>query len=73
MLLSLPQKPANSIQVHYWFGDESHTMDALVQNRCEYEFLGILKEIASSFNAEIIIETEPLTNGGLRRWCQDYK
>lgn len=68
MLLSLPQKPANSIQVHYWFGDESHTMDALVQNRCEYEFLGILKEIASSFNAEIIIETEPLTNGGLRRW-----
>lgn len=67
-MLLLPEKPVNSIQLHYWFNDESHTMDAVVQNRCEYEFLGILKEIASSFNVEIVIETEPLSDGGLRRW-----
>lgn len=68
MILLLPPKSANSIQLHYWFDDESHSMDAVVQNKCEYEFLGVLKEIAKSFNAEIIIETEPLANGGLRRW-----
>lgn len=68
LLLPLPSsKPANSLQLHYWFEDESHTMDAVVQNKCEHEFLSIIKEIASSFNAEIIIETEPLTEGGLRR------
>lgn len=58
----------NTIELHYWFEDKTHTMDAVVQNRCEYEFLGILREIATTFNAEILIETEPLANGGLRRW-----
>ncbi len=67
MLLLIPQKQANAIQLHYWFGDESHNMDAFVQNKCEYEFLGILKEIANAFEAEVIVETEPLGNGGLRR------
>jgi hypothetical protein len=58
----------NTLELHYWFEDKSHTMDAVVQNRCEYEFLGIIKEIAARFEAEIIIETEPLADGGLRRW-----
>jgi hypothetical protein len=59
---------ANTLELHYWFKDESHTMDAVIQNRCEYELLGILKELGSIFNAEISIETEPLANGGLRSW-----
>lgn len=59
---------ANTLELHYWFKDESHTMDAVIQNRCEYELLGILKELGLIFNAEISIETEPLANGGLRRW-----
>lgn len=58
----------NTLELHYWFENESHTMDAVVQNRCEYEFLGVLKEIAATFNADVIIETEPLAEGGLRRW-----
>jgi hypothetical protein len=58
----------NTIELHYWFEDKTHTMDAVVQNRCEYEFLGILREIATTFNAEILIETEPLADGGLKRW-----
>ncbi|MHB8089825.1 MAG: hypothetical protein ACYDH2_16420 [Anaerolineaceae bacterium] len=48
--------------------DKSHSMDAFVHNKCDYDFLGVLKEIAATFNAEIIIETEPLAEGGLRRW-----
>ncbi|MFZ6665164.1 hypothetical protein [Peijinzhouia sedimentorum] len=58
----------NSVEVHYWFNDNTHLMDAFIQNRCEYELLGILKEISSTFKIEIIIETKPLENGGLRRW-----
>lgn len=58
----------NTVEVHYWFNDNTHLMDAFVQNRCEYELLGILKEISNTFKVEIIVETEPLENGGLRRW-----
>lgn len=43
-------------------------MDAFIQNKCEHEFLGILREIAVKFNAEITVETEPIGEGGLRRW-----
>lgn len=60
----------NVIELHYFFNDDSHTMDANVQNKCEYEILGILKEIANTFGTEIIIETEPLGDGGLKRWLK---
>jgi len=65
---SLTLLSGNTLELHYWFENDSHTMDAIVQNRCEYEFLGVLKEIAATFNADVIIETEPLAEGGLRRW-----
>lgn len=58
----------NTVEVHYWFNDNTHLMDAFIQNRCEYELLGIIKEISNTFKIEIIVETEPLENGGLRRW-----
>lgn len=38
----------NTIELHYWFNDESHTMNAIVLNKCEYEFLGIAKEIVQN-------------------------
>jgi hypothetical protein len=59
---------ANTLELHYGFKDKTHTMDAFVQNKCEHEFLAILKEIASVYDAEIVIETEPFGEGGLRRW-----
>lgn len=59
---------ANSIELHYWFNDDSHTMNAVVFNRCEYEFLGIAKELAAKLRIDIEIETEPLGEGGLRSW-----
>ena len=58
----------NTIEFHYWFDDESHAMDAIVFNKCEYEFLGIAKEIAQKLKVELEIETEPLGEGGLRSW-----
>lgn len=58
----------NTIELHYWFNDDSHAMDAVVFNRCEYEFLGIAKEIAQKLKVDLEIETEPLGEGGLRSW-----
>jgi hypothetical protein len=43
-------------------------MDAFVQNKCEYDFLGVIKEIAALYNLDVMIETEPIANGGIRRW-----
>lgn len=59
---------ANTIELHYLLKDESHLMDAYVHNKCEAEFLGVLKEIAVIFDADIVIETMPLGEGGLRKW-----
>lgn len=59
---------ANTIELHYWFNEETHTMNAFTQNQCEFEFLCMAKELSKIFGVQIIIETEPLENGGLRRW-----
>ena len=40
----MPILNENTIELHYWFNDDSHTMNAIVFNKCEYEFLGIVKE-----------------------------
>lgn len=36
----------NTIEFHYWFNYDSYTMNAVVFNKHEYEFLGIAKVIA---------------------------
>ncbi|MDL2322860.1 hypothetical protein LJC52_02635 [Bacteroidales bacterium OttesenSCG-928-A17] len=59
---------ANTLELHYWFKDQTHTMDAIIQNKCESEFLGVITEIAKSLGYDVLIETEPLSEGGLRRW-----
>ena len=60
-------KDYNIVELHYWLENNMHSMDAFVQNKCEQEFLKIFKEITGTFNAECIIETEPLAPGGLLR------
>lgn len=58
----------DTIELHYWLKDESHTMDAFIQNKCELELLKIVKEIALKLDVEVIIETEPFLEGGLIRY-----
>lgn len=60
----------NTLEIHYSFNDNSHSMNAYVENKCEYELLGIIKEISKIYNLSIIIETEPLGSGGLRKWLK---
>jgi hypothetical protein len=62
-----------AIELHYWFVDDSHTMDAFIENRCEIEFLKLIDAIAKGFGADILIETEALGEGGLRKWFRISK
>ena len=60
----------NKLEIHYWFNDESHSMDATLENKCAYEIIGIIKELAKIYDYQIVIETEPLETGGLRKWLK---
>ena len=35
---------ASKMELHYFFSDRSHQMDAFIRNRCETELLAIIKE-----------------------------
>lgn len=58
----------SKLQVHYWFSDKTHTMDALVHNKCERELLELTKAVAKLCGAAIKMETEPSGKGGLKSW-----
>jgi hypothetical protein len=62
-----------AIELHYWFVDDSHTMDAFIENRCEIEFLKLVDAIAKGLGTDILIETEALGEGGLRKWFRISK
>lgn len=59
-------KQANKIELHYFFRDETHTMNAFVRNDCEKELLTIFKEVIQSLHIEIDIESEAFKEGGLK-------
>ena len=58
----------NIVELHYWFDDDSHTMDANVFTKASQEFLGIAKEFSQKFGVELTIEICPLKEGGLISW-----
>ncbi len=68
MLELLPDIKGTSVEVHYWLGNASHKMDAVVQNKCEAELLSVIKTIATELGVSINIETEPIGEGGIKRW-----
>ena len=63
----------NTIELHYWLKDGSHAMDAHVFNKCEYEFLGIVNELASKLKIKVDVEVEPLEEGGIRALFKFYR
>lgn len=58
----------SKLQFHYWFSDKSHTMDALVHNKCERELLELTKAVAKLCEVNIKMETEPSGKGGIKSW-----
>lgn len=59
-------QPANILELHYSFRDDSHTMNAFVRNECEKELLLIFKEVVAALNMEVNIECEAFKEGGLK-------
>lgn len=57
----------NKFELHYFFSDEdkSHTMDAVIRNRCEHELLQIVSTISKELGFQLKIETEAYKEGGL--------
>lgn len=63
----------NTIELHYWLNDGTHSMDAHVFNKCEYEFLGVVRELAATLKLKVDVEVEPLEEGGIRAWFKFYR
>jgi hypothetical protein len=57
---------SDSLQFHYYFKDESHTIDSIVRNECEKEILYIFKEISASLGLELYLESSPTEEGGFK-------
>ena len=57
---------AEKLELHYYFNDSSHSMNALVRNQCESEFLAIAMEVAKELELAIQLESEAYREGGLK-------
>lgn len=70
---SLTILDVETIELHYWLNDSTHTMDAHIFNKCEYEFLGIANELSKALKISVEIDVEPLGEGGIRAWFRFKK
>lgn len=59
-------KTANKLELHYYFNDNSHSMDAYIRNKCETEILALIREVSIALEIEIKLDAEALKEGGLR-------
>lgn len=56
---------AEKLELHFFFDDESHFMDAFIRNKCESELLAVTKELAELLDVQIELDSEALVEGGL--------
>lgn len=54
----------NQLELHYYFYDNSHEIDALFRNECEKELLILFKEVIDDLDFKIKVETVPPKEGG---------
>jgi len=59
-------KKSNRLQLHYYFKDNSHTIDSILRNECEKEILHIYKEISNTLGLQLRLETLPTEEGGFK-------
>jgi hypothetical protein len=60
--MELPSK----FELHYYFSDTSHSMNALVRNKCEAEFIAVAIEVAEILGIHLELDCEALQEGGIR-------
>ena len=58
---------ASKLELHFYFADDSHTMDAIVRNENEKELLAILKAVISTFGFPVTIDSEAFQQGGFKQ------
>ena len=60
---------SNGLQLHYYFDDDSHSINSIVRNECEKEILYIIKEISETLGLQLDLETLPTKEGGFKeKW-----
>lgn len=59
-------KSASKLELHYYFNDNSHSMDAYIRNNCETHLLGLIQEITTTLDIEVQIDSEALREGGIK-------
>lgn len=52
--------------IHYYFDDDSHSMNAFIRNQMEKNYLDIITEIAKILGAEVKIESQAREEGGVK-------
>jgi hypothetical protein len=57
---------SNSLQLHYFFKNNSHSIDSIVRNECEKELIGIIHDISDNLGISIKLETLPTEEGGFK-------
>lgn len=60
---------ANKLELHYYFNDDTHSMDAQLRNKCEFELLAIINEVSHELGIKITIDVEASSEGGFKdKW-----
>lgn len=61
---------AEKLELHYYFDNTSHSMDAFLRNKCEAEVLAVFQEIADTLGIQIAVESVAHREGGLKEIWQ---
>lgn len=56
----------SKFELHYYLSDDSHSMNALVRNKCEAEFIAVATEVADILGIHLELDCEALREGGIR-------
>ena len=57
---------SDRLQFHYYFKDNSHSINSILRNECEKEILYIYKEISETLGLQLILESLPTEEGGFK-------
>ena len=55
------------LELHYYLKDASHSLDAVLLNKCESEALGTFLYIADELGFDVVLEATTATEGGYRQ------
>ncbi len=56
------------IEIHYYFEDNSHSMNAFIRNKAEKDLLDALSRVGAIYDTDLLLETEAYQEGGLKEF-----